>query len=83
MVASVFEKPLTRESAEQRVYKDALRTFEGDCTPDELRGYVSAAFATLWTEQTRVTTFIPVLAMREVRALLAADHHPGTMHVSV
>lgn len=83
MVASVFEKPLTREAAEERVYRDALRSFVGDCTPDELKGYVSSAFATLWTEQTRVTTFIPVLAMREVRAMLVADHHPTTERVSV
>lgn len=83
MVASFLERPMTRQTAEERIYKDALRTFQGDCTPDELKVYVSTAITSLWTEETRVTTFIPVLAMREIRELLAADHHPDAVHVAV
>lgn len=81
MVASFMERPQTREATEQRIYTDALRTFAGDCTPEELKGYVSAAVTSLWTDETRVTTFIPVLAMREVRAMLATDHHPDAVHI--
>lgn len=83
MVASFLEKPVTREATEQRLYTDALRAFEGDCTPEEMKGYVSAALASLWTDETRVTTFIPVLAMREIRVMLATDHHRSEVHVSV
>lgn len=69
MVATVTDRPVTREAIEDRVLADARRAFAG--TPEPvLEGCVRRAVDTLWTDDPRVTTFIPVLALREVKALL-------------
>ncbi|MBA3417024.1 MAG: hypothetical protein H0U10_17525 [Chloroflexia bacterium] len=52
-----------------RVLKDAQRSM-GGVAPAELEQYVQVAVSNLWTEQTRVTSFIPLLALREVREML-------------
>jgi len=52
-----------------RVLKDAQRSM-GGVAPAELEQYVQVAVSNLWTEQPRVTSFIPLLALREVREML-------------
>lgn len=72
MVATFTDRPMTREAIEGRVLADARRAFAG--TPEPvLAASVRRAVDALWTDDPRVTTFIPVLALREVRALLDGD----------
>lgn len=52
-----------------RVLKDAQQSHVG-VDSAEIEQCVQTALGSLWTEQTRVTTFIPVLALREVREML-------------
>ena len=47
----------------------ALRALAGGCTPGEPEGRGRSAFATPWTERTRVTTVIPAPAAPTVRAM--------------
>ena len=76
MAATLTDRPITREAIEDRVLADARRAFAG--TPEPvLEESVRRAVATLWTDDPRVTTFIPVLALREVRALLGREDSPA------
>ncbi len=52
-----------------RVLKDAQRSL-GGVAPADLERCVQIAVSNLWTERTRVTSFIPVLALRDVREML-------------
>ena len=63
------ERLTTPDMVRARVLKDAQRSLHG-VTPTELDDCVRRVVGNLWTEQTRVTTFIPVLALREVREML-------------
>ncbi len=63
------ERLTSPDMVRARVLKDAQRSLDG-VTPSELERYVQVAVSNLWTEQTRVTSFIPVLALREVREML-------------
>ena len=72
MAATFTDRPMTREAIENRVLADARRAF-ADAPEPVLEGCVRRAVANLWTDDPRVTTFIPVLALREVRALLDAE----------
>lgn len=76
MAATLTDRPLTREAIEDRVLADARRAF-ADTPEPVLEGCVRRAVATLWTDDPRVTTFIPVLALREVRALLGTGNAPS------
>lgn len=65
------ERTASPEAMRLRVLSEARRAFsDRRVTESELETCVTRAVADLWTERTRVTTFIPVLAMREVRDLL-------------
>jgi len=63
------ERLTSPDMVRARVLKDAQRSMT-EVEPSELERCVQAAVNSLWTEQTRVTTFIPVLALREVREML-------------
>lgn len=64
------ERLTSPEMIRARVLKDAKRSHEG-VAPADLERCVQVAVNNLWTEQTRVTSFIPVLALRDVREMLA------------
>ncbi len=60
------------ESMTERVLNEARRAFT-DLPDDRLQGVVRGAVSDLWTDSVKVTTFIPVLAMRSVRERLQND----------
>ena len=65
------DRAATPEAMRQRVLGEARRAFaNGAVSESDLEHCVAAAVSGLWTERTRVTSFIPVLALREVRTLL-------------
>ena len=63
------ERLTTPDMVRARVLKDAQRSLHG-VARDDLENCVRVVVGNLWTEQTRVTTFIPVLALREVREMI-------------
>ena len=65
------ERLTSPDMVRARVLKDAQRSLDG-VAPADLERCVQVAVSNLWTEQTRVTTFIPVLALRDVREMLEA-----------
>ena len=62
----------TPASMATRVLKDARRAFGDTVEPAELERCAEAAVADLWRDSIKVTTFIPVLALRQIREML--DH---------
>jgi hypothetical protein len=60
----------TPASMATRVLRDARRTFGDDVSPSDLERYATAAVADLWRDSIKVTTFIPVLALRQIREML-------------
>lgn len=61
------------ESMTERVMTEARRAFT-DLPDDRLQGVVRGAVTDLWTDSVKVTSFIPVLAMRSVKERLENDH---------
>ena len=60
------------ETMTERVLIEARRTF-GDLPDDRLQGVVQGAVSDLWSDSVKVTSFIPVLAMRSVKERLEND----------
>ena len=64
-----------------RVTEDAKRYFGGEVEEDALARWAEEAVARLWGDGVRVTTFVPMLALREVaeqvRAAKAAQSAAG------
>jgi len=54
-----------------RVALDAKRQYGQDVDPALLERYARLAVETLCTESTRVRSFVPVLAMRQIRDMLS------------
>ena len=63
------ERLTSPDMVRARVLRDAQRSLDG-IAPAELERCVQVAVSNLWTEQTRVTSFITVLALRDVREML-------------
>jgi len=59
---------LTYETVLTRVFEDAQRYLGDGVEPEPLHETVDQVVSTLWNDSTRVTTFIPVLAMREIKS---------------
>jgi hypothetical protein len=72
-LADQEERVATIETMSARVLADAQRSFAAQVDSSILREHVSDVMAQLWTESTKVTTFIPVLALRELRVRLNGD----------
>lgn len=72
------ERTVTPESMRTRVLAEARRSFADGISDADLERCVDLAVADVWTEQTRVTSFIPVLALREVRLLI--ERRTGSSH---
>jgi hypothetical protein len=63
----------TSQTISARVLAESRRTY-GEMVDDLIiQAWVSVAIGSLLTEQTRVTQFVPVLAMRQIREL-ASNH---------
>lgn len=54
----------------ERVLKDARRAWGDAVEPPLLERYAEQAVADLWRDTIKVTTFLPVLALRQVRDML-------------
>lgn len=66
------EKPVTGfggtvQTITARVLAESRRTYGATVDDTTLQSWVTSALSVLLTEQTRVTQFIPVLAMRDIR----------------
>jgi hypothetical protein len=53
-----------------RVLKDARRAYGDKVEVEQLQMYAEAAVAVLWRDSIKVTTFVPVLALRLIRDML-------------
>ncbi len=62
--------PPTPEEMANRVLKDARRTYGDEVEVEQLQMYAEAAVADLWRDSIKVTSFVPVLAMRLIRDML-------------
>ncbi len=69
-VIEAAETTMTRTKMTERVLADACRSFASGVDVDVLQGQIAQIVDGLWTESTRVTTFIPVLALRDLRELV-------------
>ncbi len=67
----------TSQVISARVLAETRRTYGAVADDVTIQSWVSSALSQLLTEQTRVTIFVPVLAMREIREF-AANHHVAT-----
>jgi hypothetical protein len=67
----------TVASMSEKVVADAQRSFAADVDATLLERQVHEIVAQLWTESTKVTTFIPVLALRDLRDRLNNGHGPS------
>ncbi len=64
------ERTITPEAMRSRVFSEARRSYPDGISDADLERCVEQAVSDVWTDQTRVTSFIPVLALRQVRLLL-------------
>lgn len=60
----------------KRVLKDARRTFGEDVNASDLERFAAAAVADLWRDSIKVTTFVPVLALRQIREMVNDRSRP-------
>lgn len=67
----------------KRVLKDARRTFGEDVNASDLERFATAAVADLWRDSIKVTTFVPVLALRQVREMVNGRTRPEPAGTSV
>ena len=63
----------TAATVSARVFADARQSFAAKIDAATLREQVDEVVALLWTDSTKVTTFIPLLALRDLRTRLAGD----------
>ncbi|MBX3071320.1 MAG: hypothetical protein KF883_12525 [Thermomicrobiales bacterium] len=56
----------TQEAIAARVARDASRKYGDTIAEETLAGWASTAVAELWGDSVKVTTFLPVLALRMV-----------------
>ncbi|HET9660435.1 MAG TPA: hypothetical protein VFP05_08885 [Thermomicrobiales bacterium] len=57
----------TAQTITARVLAESRRTYGATVDDITLQSWVTSALSALLTEQTRVTQFIPLLAMRDIR----------------
>jgi|SwirhirootsSR3_FD_contig_31_8353512_length_531_multi_2_in_0_out_0_2 hypothetical protein len=68
----MMEQPITVfgrtvQTITARVLAESRRTYGATVDDTTLESWVTSALSALLTEQTRVTQFIPLLAMRDIR----------------
>ncbi len=59
----------TSQAISARVLAESRKTYGGAVDDSTIQAWVSLALSNLLTEQTRVTQFVSVLAMREIHEL--------------
>ncbi len=63
-----------------RVAAEAKRTYNNEVDPEELDRLAREVVTALWTDDVRVTHFIPTLAAREIRERLLAMRTAKSPH---
>jgi hypothetical protein len=63
----------TPEAVTKRITIEARRVFEGQAGDAQLEGFARDAVTEIWGDSIKVTTFVPVLAMRRVRELVERE----------
>lgn len=66
---SIVSFTKTSQTITARVLAECRRTYGSVADDTTIQTWVTYAVSRLLTEQTRVTQFVPVLAMREIREL--------------
>ena len=66
----------TSQTISARVLAESRRTYGALVDDVTIQSWVSLSLSTLLTEQTRVTQFVPLLAMRDIR-------ERASIHVSI
>ena len=64
---------MTAATVSARILADARQSFAATIDAATLQEQVDEVVALLWTDSTKVTTFIPLLAWRDLRTRLAND----------
>jgi hypothetical protein len=72
-VMEVDSATVTRATVSARVYADARKLFAAEIDDSALETQVTEVLETLWTESTKVMTFIPVLALRDLRDRIGSE----------
>ena len=67
--APIADKPAMAD----RVYEYARRFYKDEASDTLLRAWAITAVDEIWGDGPRVTTFVPMLAIREVRSLVLAS----------
>jgi hypothetical protein len=62
----------TTQTITARVLAETRKTYGAVVDDITIQTWVGTAIGALLTEQTRVTTFVPVLAMRDIRELASS-----------
>ena len=62
-----------RSAMTARVLVEAKRLYQGVADDVILEQYASEAVAQLWTARIKVTTFVPLLALRQIRDALDVE----------
>ncbi len=68
----------TLESVTERVYNDANKVFGDTIAQETLADWASIAVAELWGDSVKVTSFVPVLAMRKISSQAAVLIRQGS-----
>lgn len=63
----------TPEAVTRRIVIDAKRAFDGVADEAVIEKLAEQAVRELWKDSIKVTTFVPVLAMRRIRDIVNAD----------
>ena len=71
-VSDDTEQVATLATMSARVLADAQRSF-GEVDATVLEQHVHEVVSLLWTESTKVTSFIPLLALRDLRERFIGD----------
>ena len=66
IAAATGPSAMTQEAVTARVSRDATRIYGDTIAEETLAYWASSAVAELWGESVKVTTFLPVLALRMV-----------------
>ncbi len=68
-----LEQVATLATMSARVLADAQRSFGEEVDATVLEQHVHEVMSLLWTESTKVTSFIPLLALRDLRERFIGD----------
>lgn len=69
-----------RKKIDEMVIRNAKLSYHGRADPVVLENWARDAVAELWSDDVRVTRYIPALALREVGARVAEAERGGSTH---